>query len=294
MVSATLDTPAREVAERRGIRRARPAVDPSAPAASSRSTACRSARCRRRARARRRRAAAAHVGHDVAAEARAADAREPGRVGAQRRRDARLDADGPLPERDAAVPHPRPRRRAARLAARGRLRRLHARASTSCTFFDWLDELEPTWYTAVPTMHQAVLARAATQPESVERHRLRFIRSSSAALPPRRRSGARGDLRRAGDRGLRHDRGRAPDGDATRCRPACASPARSAWPPGPRSPIIDAAGELLRAGRDRRGRDPRRRTSSPATRRTRRRTRAPSSTAGSAPATRASSTTTAT
>ena len=28
-------------------------------------------------------------------------------------------------------------------------------------FFDWLDELEPTWYTAVPTMHQAVLAPCA-------------------------------------------------------------------------------------------------------------------------------------
>jgi acyl-CoA synthetase (AMP-forming)/AMP-acid ligase II len=51
-------------------------------------------------------------------------------------------------------------------------------------FFGWLDETRPTWYTAVPTMHQLVLTRAARQKESVQRSRLRFIRSSSAALPP--------------------------------------------------------------------------------------------------------------
>src|SRR5205823_5790991 len=27
-------------------------------------------------------------------------------------------------------------------------------------FFEWLDEFHPTWYTAVPTMHQAILTRA--------------------------------------------------------------------------------------------------------------------------------------
>ena len=50
-------------------------------------------------------------------------------------------------------------------------------------FFDWLDELEPTWYTAVPSMHAGVLLRARGRSESVSRHRLRFVRSSSAALP---------------------------------------------------------------------------------------------------------------
>ena len=40
-----------------------------------------------------------------------------------------------------------------------------------------------TWYSAVPTMHQALLARArSTKPEVPET--LRFIRSCSAALPP--------------------------------------------------------------------------------------------------------------
>jgi acyl-CoA synthetase (AMP-forming)/AMP-acid ligase II len=68
---------------------------------------------------------------------------------------------------------------------------LAAGASVVCTpgfnalrFFGWLDELQPSWYTAVPTMHQAILARAARNPEIVARARLRLIRSSSASLPP--------------------------------------------------------------------------------------------------------------
>jgi acyl-CoA synthetase (AMP-forming)/AMP-acid ligase II/acyl carrier protein len=51
-------------------------------------------------------------------------------------------------------------------------------------FFGWLEEFSPTWYTAVPTMHQEVLARAAANRETIARCRLRFIRSSSAALSP--------------------------------------------------------------------------------------------------------------
>ena len=51
-------------------------------------------------------------------------------------------------------------------------------------FFQWLDDIQPTWYTAVPTMHQAILARAPRNPESVARAKLRFIRSSSSSLPP--------------------------------------------------------------------------------------------------------------
>jgi acyl-CoA synthetase (AMP-forming)/AMP-acid ligase II len=51
-------------------------------------------------------------------------------------------------------------------------------------FFAWLDEFQPTWYTAVPTMHQVILARAARNQEIVQRSHLRLIRSSSAALPP--------------------------------------------------------------------------------------------------------------
>jgi acyl-CoA synthetase (AMP-forming)/AMP-acid ligase II/acyl carrier protein len=51
-------------------------------------------------------------------------------------------------------------------------------------FFRWMDGFRPTWYTAVPTMHQAILARAAKHSDVVARRRLRLIRSSSSALPP--------------------------------------------------------------------------------------------------------------
>ncbi len=51
-------------------------------------------------------------------------------------------------------------------------------------FFGWLDEARPTFYTAVPTMHQAIVARAARNRDVIERNPLRFIRSASASLPP--------------------------------------------------------------------------------------------------------------
>jgi acyl-CoA synthetase (AMP-forming)/AMP-acid ligase II len=51
-------------------------------------------------------------------------------------------------------------------------------------FFAQLDEARATWYTAVPTMHQTVLARADRNADILARTRLRFIRSSSASLPP--------------------------------------------------------------------------------------------------------------
>jgi acyl-CoA synthetase (AMP-forming)/AMP-acid ligase II len=47
----------------------------------------------------------------------------------------------------------------------------------------WLKEYRPTWYTAVPTMHQALLTCAKTDPTAIEQHSLRFIRSCSAKLP---------------------------------------------------------------------------------------------------------------
>jgi acyl-CoA synthetase (AMP-forming)/AMP-acid ligase II len=65
-------------------------------------------------------------------------------------------------------------------------------ASVICTprcdinsFFGWLTEFRPTWYSAVPTMHQAILAEARRHRErSAADHRLRFVRSGSAPLPP--------------------------------------------------------------------------------------------------------------
>jgi acyl-CoA synthetase (AMP-forming)/AMP-acid ligase II len=50
-------------------------------------------------------------------------------------------------------------------------------------FWPLMREHRPTWYSAVPTIHSAVLSRAGEErPTGVER--LRFVRSCSAALPP--------------------------------------------------------------------------------------------------------------
>ncbi len=51
-------------------------------------------------------------------------------------------------------------------------------------FFRWFAETRPTWFTAVPSMHQAILARAGRNTEIIAAGRLRLIRSSSAALAP--------------------------------------------------------------------------------------------------------------
>ena len=51
-------------------------------------------------------------------------------------------------------------------------------------FFGWMDEAKPTWYTAVPTMHQAILTRAGKNLDVIARHPLRFLRSSSSSIPP--------------------------------------------------------------------------------------------------------------
>ncbi|MBB3704733.1 acyl-CoA synthetase (AMP-forming)/AMP-acid ligase II [Aminobacter aminovorans] len=68
---------------------------------------------------------------------------------------------------------------------------ISAGASVCCTpgfnalrFFTWVDETQPSWYSAVPTMHQAILQRAERNRELVARSKLRLIRSSSASLPP--------------------------------------------------------------------------------------------------------------
>ncbi|HEX4636287.1 MAG TPA: AMP-binding protein, partial [Rhizomicrobium sp.] len=48
----------------------------------------------------------------------------------------------------------------------------------------WFQEAKPTWYTAVPTMHQAILSRADRNKDIIAKGRLRLIRSSSSSLPP--------------------------------------------------------------------------------------------------------------
>jgi acyl-CoA synthetase (AMP-forming)/AMP-acid ligase II len=58
---------------------------------------------------------------------------------------------------------------------------LHAGASVVCSpgfqgrrFFQWLQEFQPTWFTASPTMHAAIVARAAQHEDILQRHSLRL------------------------------------------------------------------------------------------------------------------------
>ncbi|MBT3991709.1 MAG: AMP-binding protein [Rhodospirillaceae bacterium] len=52
------------------------------------------------------------------------------------------------------------------------------------SFFSWVAEAGPTWYTAVPTMHQVILTRAGRNQEIIDNAKIRLVRSSSASLPP--------------------------------------------------------------------------------------------------------------
>jgi amino acid adenylation domain-containing protein len=72
----------------------------------------------------------------------------------------------------------------------GLLTALAAGTSVVCTpgfdpaaFFGWLTKFRPTWYTAVPTIHRAVLSEADRHKHSVRQCSLRVIRSASASLP---------------------------------------------------------------------------------------------------------------
>jgi len=62
------------------------------------------------------------------------------------------------------------------LPARGRF--------SAHTFWDDIDAVRATWYTAVPTIHQILLERAETDRSGNKKAALRFIRSCSAPLTP--------------------------------------------------------------------------------------------------------------
>lgn len=68
---------------------------------------------------------------------------------------------------------------------------IRAGASLVCTpgfyaprFFEWVSRFRPTWYTAVPTMHQAILRQADVNRDVINQVAFRFIRSSSSSLAP--------------------------------------------------------------------------------------------------------------
>jgi len=49
-------------------------------------------------------------------------------------------------------------------------------------FFGWLTEFRPTWYTAVPAIHQAILREADPHNGAARRSSLRLVRSASTSL----------------------------------------------------------------------------------------------------------------
>ena len=114
-------------------------------------------------------------------------------------------------------------------------------------FFAWLGAARPSWYSAVPTMHQAILTRAARNAAALDDARLRFIRSSSASLPP----SVMADLEAAFG---------APVIESYGMTEAAHQMTSNPLPPRPRKPgsvgvaagpdvaIMDAAGDLLPAG----------------------------------------------
>ncbi len=64
-------------------------------------------------------------------------------------------------------------------------------ASVICTsafsvarFFKSMEEFHPTWYSAVPTIHQALLAQYHSNRKIIRRYPFRIIRSAAAPLPP--------------------------------------------------------------------------------------------------------------
>ncbi len=50
-------------------------------------------------------------------------------------------------------------------------------------FLTWLEQFHPTWYTAAPALHNAILPLIQTRPDVLDRFPLRFVRSIGAPLP---------------------------------------------------------------------------------------------------------------
>lgn len=116
------------------------------------------------------------------------------------------------------------------------------------SFFSWVRELRPTWYTAVPAMHQAVLARAPGHPDVVAARPFRFVRSASSALAPQMRD----DLEQLWGVPVIDSYGmiEASSTTSTRPHPFASRPRGSVGQPtGTEIAIADESGHLLPAGR---------------------------------------------
>jgi acyl-CoA synthetase (AMP-forming)/AMP-acid ligase II/thioesterase domain-containing protein len=113
-------------------------------------------------------------------------------------------------------------------------------------FFAWLEECRATWYSAVPTVHQAILAQAESRQQALAAA-LRFIRSSSASLPPPVIAG----LERAFDCPVIESYGMteaAHQMASNPLPPAARKPGSVGRPAGPEIVILGEAGERLAPG----------------------------------------------
>ena len=114
-------------------------------------------------------------------------------------------------------------------------------------FFGWMKECKPTWYTAVPTMHQTILARAAGNMDVIEANPLRFVRSSSSSMPPQ----VIAELERVFNAPLIESYGMteaAHQMASSPLPPALRIPGSVGIAAGPEVAIMDTAGALLAAG----------------------------------------------
>lgn len=114
-------------------------------------------------------------------------------------------------------------------------------------FFGWLDTFQPTWYTAAPTLHQSVLANAATNRAVIARRPLRLIRSSSARLPKQ----VLDDLEEVFQTRVIEAYGMTEASHQMASNPLAPRPRKAnsvGLPAGPEVAIMDEAGNLLRLG----------------------------------------------
>lgn len=137
----------------------------------------------------------------------------------------------------------------------GVLAALGAGSSVVCTrvfaaekFFSGLEQWQPTWYSAVPTMHQAILAHTQNLPRRAGQSSLRFIRSSSAALPPPVMAGLEATfavpvIESYGMTEAAHQMASNP------LPPQMRKPGSVGLAAGPEIAILNAAGEMLASGR---------------------------------------------
>jgi acyl-CoA synthetase (AMP-forming)/AMP-acid ligase II len=131
---------------------------------------------------------------------------------------------------------------------------LSAGSSVFCTpgfnalkFFAYLEEARPTWYTAVPTMHQAIISRASHNEAVIRANPLRFLRSSSASMPPQ----VLADVEKTFGAPLIEAYGMTEAAHQMACNPlppGVRKPGSVGIAAGPEIAIMDESGELLPSG----------------------------------------------